>query len=247
MAVTRFPIETTEAKIQVTLPIGLHVLELVVEDSAGLRSAPDQVIIEVRKAVALPTITGILPVSGIRGATVEAVISGTLLTGATAVTFAGTGITATIGSGATADKLPVKLQIATDAPLGDRTFTVETPAGTASSPTGGGFSVIALEPRIVEPLPITPPRLITVEPVIAEPRALTPEPRPTANYMAISPLVGLVAPTLEPVANVNTLETPTLGTAGPGRVETPILGTATPVTRVVTPGKAAPKTKKGKK
>ncbi len=56
MAITKFPFETTEAKTEVTLPVGRHTLQLVVEDSAGLRSAPATVVIEVKKVV-LPTIT----------------------------------------------------------------------------------------------------------------------------------------------------------------------------------------------
>ena len=50
---TRFPIETDQPVIEVTLPVGRHVLELVVEDSAGLRSAPDTVIITVQRADAV--------------------------------------------------------------------------------------------------------------------------------------------------------------------------------------------------
>ena len=45
-----FPIETEQPEIEVTLPLGRHVLELVVEDSAGLRSAPDTVVITVEPA-----------------------------------------------------------------------------------------------------------------------------------------------------------------------------------------------------
>lgn len=47
---TKFPIETDKPVIEVTLPVGRHVLELVVEDSAGLRSAPDTIVITVEKA-----------------------------------------------------------------------------------------------------------------------------------------------------------------------------------------------------
>ncbi len=47
---TQFPFETNEPKVEVTLPVGRHVLELVVEDSAGLRSAPATVVITVQKA-----------------------------------------------------------------------------------------------------------------------------------------------------------------------------------------------------
>ncbi len=50
MAWTQCPLETTDPKIEVTLPVGRHVLELIVEDSAGLRSAPATVVITVQKA-----------------------------------------------------------------------------------------------------------------------------------------------------------------------------------------------------
>jgi hypothetical protein len=50
MATTSFPIETTNPKVEVTLPVGQHVLELIVVDSAGLRSAPATVVITVQKA-----------------------------------------------------------------------------------------------------------------------------------------------------------------------------------------------------
>lgn len=50
MAITSFPIETTNPKVEVTLPVGQHVLELIVVDSAGLRSAPATVVITVQKA-----------------------------------------------------------------------------------------------------------------------------------------------------------------------------------------------------
>src|SRR5512143_1323532 len=100
MALTQFPFETNQPQVQVTLPVGRHVLELVVEDSAGLKSAPDTVVITVESAqVPPPTITGIDTTAGNPGATVNAVITGTNLDGATAVTFDGAGVTAAIRSG----------------------------------------------------------------------------------------------------------------------------------------------------
>lgn len=199
MALTRFPIETTDPRIQVTLPVGRHVLELVVEDSAGLRSAPDQVVIEVRKDTAVPAITGILPVSGVRGATVEAVISGTNLAGATAVTFSGSGVAASIGSGGTASSLPIKIVIADDAATGGRSFTVRTPSGTAGSPATVSFTVAAAEPRIIEPRVIEPrviaqpisvePTPITASPIVAEPRAIVAEPRLVTPDVTVRPVV----------------------------------------------------------
>ena len=38
-----FPIEVNRPEIDVILPVGTHVLELIVEDSAGYKSAPDRV------------------------------------------------------------------------------------------------------------------------------------------------------------------------------------------------------------
>ena len=42
-----FPIETAEPVIEITMPTGEYLFELVVEDTAGLVSAPDTVTIEV--------------------------------------------------------------------------------------------------------------------------------------------------------------------------------------------------------
>src|SRR5262249_57865439 len=56
-----------------------------------------------------PSITAISPSSGSRGTSVPATISGTNLSGATAVTFSGSGVTATIGTGGTATSLPLTL------------------------------------------------------------------------------------------------------------------------------------------
>ena len=59
-----FPIETDQPQIEVTLPVGRHVLELVVEDSAGLQSAPSTVVITVEQAP--PVINQIQPNSSSR-------------------------------------------------------------------------------------------------------------------------------------------------------------------------------------
>jgi len=48
-SISDFPIETSEPKIEVTLPPGRHVFELVVVDSAGLKSLPDRVNVVIRK------------------------------------------------------------------------------------------------------------------------------------------------------------------------------------------------------
>jgi len=80
-----------------------------------------------------PTISAIEPASGVQGSTLDAVITGTNLSGATAVTFSGEGVTATIREGGTDTTLPITITIAEDAPLGPRTFSVTTPGGTAQS------------------------------------------------------------------------------------------------------------------
>lgn len=99
---------------------------------------------------AAPTITGIDPASGLQGSEIQATISGTNLTAATSVSFSGTGVTAALREGGTATTLPITITISSDASAGSRTFTVTTPAGTASS---GEITFTVLQaPRIgVEP------------------------------------------------------------------------------------------------
>ena len=151
MALTRFPLETDQPRVEVTLPPGRHVLELVVEDSAGLRSEPDTVTVTVREELPLPEIAGISPVSGVAGRSVRAAINGRHLQGATAVRFDGRGVTARILSSADPERLVVQVNVASNASPGARGFSVTTPAGTARSPEGVNFTVKAAE----EPSTIT--------------------------------------------------------------------------------------------
>src|SRR5205807_10095978 len=71
--------------------------------------------------------------------------TGTDLRGATACSFSGSGVTATIGTGGTASSLPIIVTIAAGAATDTRTFAVTTPAGT--SPAFSGFTVTS-EPII---------------------------------------------------------------------------------------------------
>ncbi|PYQ53706.1 MAG: hypothetical protein DMF78_08295 [Acidobacteria bacterium] len=82
-----------------------------------------------------PTITAITPDRGARGALVGAAIAGTGLSGATAITFQGTGVSATVQPGGTATNLPVRITIDPTAATGARTFQVTALGGTASSGT----------------------------------------------------------------------------------------------------------------
>src|SRR5438093_6876446 len=93
-----------------------------------------------------PAITGISPSSGTPGTSVPATISGTNLNGATAVTFSGSGVTATIGTG-TATSLPITVTIAGGASTDTRRLTVTTGRG-ASLPFTG-FTVTSPAPPAV--------------------------------------------------------------------------------------------------
>ena len=68
--------------------------------------------------------------TGIPGATVTATITGQYLSGATAVVFSGSGVTASIGTN-TDTSLAIAITISSTAAIGARTFTVTTPAGTS--------------------------------------------------------------------------------------------------------------------
>ncbi len=164
-----FPIETTDEQIEVILPLGRHVLELVVEDSAGLRSAPDTVVITVERKAA-PEIKGINPDSGQPGSRFEAVITGINLLGATGVKFSGSGMMADIKAGGTAEELPVRIQIDARAATGPRTFYVITPGGTAQS-VEGLFHVDLFGPTVTGPT-VTKPTV--TKPTVTSPTVTSP-------------------------------------------------------------------------
>lgn len=155
-----FPIEVNNPKIDVTLPEGTHVFELVVEDSAGLKSNPDRVIITVkREEVPEPKITGITRGFGLRGETVEAVIRGEYLLDAHEVKFwrdskEDPRVKATIQSGGTATELPIAVRVMGNAAFGECSFTVTTPGGTAQSPPDVTFSVVGM-PEITDIDPLS--------------------------------------------------------------------------------------------
>lgn len=150
-----FPIEVNRPKIDVTLPEGTHVLELVVEDSAGLKSAPDRVVITVkREAFPEPRAISITPRFGLRGETVDAVIYGENLLSVRAVSFVRDSeedprIEAVLQPGGTASELPVEVSIKGNADFGEYNWSVTTPGGTAQNPPQASFFVVG-EPEIVD-------------------------------------------------------------------------------------------------
>ena len=79
-----------------------------------------------------PTLSAIVPNQVRRGVSIIAVLNGTNLTGATAVTVSGTGVTAVVNS-STASSVTATFTITTGAALGARTVSVTTPAGTSNT------------------------------------------------------------------------------------------------------------------
>jgi hypothetical protein len=86
-----------------------------------------------------PATSSISQTSGAQGATINATISGTNLTGATSIVFTGTGVSATILFGGTATSVPVQITIGSGAATGLRQFSVNTPTGTTT--LFSGFTV----------------------------------------------------------------------------------------------------------
>ena len=76
-----------------------------------------------------PYINNVTPSGGKPGQTLAVVITGVQLTGATAVTFSGTGVTAAI-TNVTATQITANVTIAVDAVIGLRSISVTTPDGT---------------------------------------------------------------------------------------------------------------------
>jgi hypothetical protein len=142
-----FPIETSEPKIEVTLPPGRHTFELIVEDSAGLKSLPDTVIVVVNKqAVPPPAISAIQPGFGVRGKPQKATIYGENLIGPYEVKMLRSGqaaadVQAEILAGGTAEALPVSIFAEANASLGPYDVQVTARGGTVTN-TAGLFKVV---------------------------------------------------------------------------------------------------------
>lgn len=79
-----------------------------------------------------PVVSGIDPASGIQGETVNAVISGFRLGGASAVSLSGSGATVAVLPGGTETSFPVAITIQDAAAPGARTLSVTTPNGVSS-------------------------------------------------------------------------------------------------------------------
>ena len=141
-------------------PVGRRVLELVVEDSAGLQSAPSTVVITVEQAP--PVINQIQPNSGQQGETVQAQVSGENLLGISQVSFAGSGVSATILPGGSNTSVSIEMIISPQATTGSHNFTITTPGGTATSPAGVEFMVTPAVAPVITIRPASGPVGTTV-------------------------------------------------------------------------------------
>jgi hypothetical protein len=83
----------------------------------------------------VPTLTSIAPATGVRGATVPVTLSGTLLTGATAVNVSGAGVSCPITGTPTDTTVTANCTVTRGAALGARNVTVVTPSGTTNAVT----------------------------------------------------------------------------------------------------------------
>jgi hypothetical protein len=116
---------TTTRQVVVTTPIGM---------TAVLATTPTFTVLG-------PTLTSISPTSGARGTTVPATLSGSLLTGATAVNVSGTGVTCTVTGTPTATTVTASCIVATNAALTARTVNVMTPNGVTAPNAAVTFTV----------------------------------------------------------------------------------------------------------
>ncbi len=90
-------------------------------------------------AAAVPTLTSISPASHTRSSTFTVTLTGTNLTGASAVTVSGAGVTTAI-TGGNATTVTATFTITAGAALGARNVTVTTPGGTSNAVT---FTIVA--------------------------------------------------------------------------------------------------------
>jgi hypothetical protein len=102
-----------------------------------------------------PVVTGITPSVGNPGMQLMATVTGTNLSGASAVSFSGAGVTAAIQSGGDSSHLPVNITIDANAALGSRSLTVMAPAGAYT--LNAAFSVQPARPNV----PATTPQPIS--------------------------------------------------------------------------------------
>ncbi|MEM6639956.1 MAG: Ig-like domain-containing protein [Pseudomonadota bacterium] len=132
-SITSIDGSTVEAQIIIDLAATLGATTLGLSNAGGTASLPFTI------TPRPPSVTSISPGQGSRGTTLAAQIVGDALTGITDIAIDGSGVTITdLGTGDDTTR-DVEIAIDSDAPLGARTVTVTTSAGSAN----GDFTVAA--------------------------------------------------------------------------------------------------------
>src|SRR5882762_760981 len=110
---------------------------------AGSPNRIDVGAVEFQAAAPAPALTSIAPASGVQGTAVPVTLTGTNLTGATAVNVSGTLVTVSNIVVVSGTSVTATFTIASTAALGARTVSVTTPGGTSNTVT---FTVVAPTP-----------------------------------------------------------------------------------------------------
>jgi YD repeat-containing protein len=118
----------TATTIVATVPVGAASGPISVTNTKGTATSA-----AAYSVVAAPTIAAAAPDTVSRGFITRVDVTGSNLAFANAVTFAQAGITASITSGASDQRLPINLSVSAAVPSGSYGFTVTNAAGTASS------------------------------------------------------------------------------------------------------------------
>ncbi len=123
-------VSATSESIIATVPANATTGPVTVTNTNGTATSPQEFTVLVP-----PIIVGVDPGRVAQGLTTRMDILGFNLADATAVTFAQSGLSATILAGATSQRLPINLSVASTVPADAYTFSVTTSAGVAQSGT----------------------------------------------------------------------------------------------------------------
>jgi len=121
-------VSATTDSIVATVPVGATTGPVTVTNTNGTAISPKDFVVLVP-----PIIVGVDPGVVPQGVTTRVDIVGFNLADATDVTFAQSGLSATILPGGTPQELPINLTVDSAAPVGASTFSVTTPTGIAES------------------------------------------------------------------------------------------------------------------
>ncbi len=121
-------VSATATSLVATVPTGATTGPVTVTNANGTATSPHAFTVLVP-----PIITGVDPDQVPQGAGTRIILEGFNLSSATAVTFAQSGLSATILPGGTSQSLLINLTVGAAVPLGSYPFTVHSPLGNAES------------------------------------------------------------------------------------------------------------------